>query len=604
MVRMRLHGVKKLGILALLVVFVLLISSLSFFRSGAPVQAQKALFFPEVCLGGWQQPQNAAGAPQLELGQYTATNSAVYTDNNAAIFCGQFAGELPPQTYHTRVTLRFSWQHGESNSDESQLVGAVEGQGVFEELLDTLGFNREATGDHASSTGDVLASSTVDVSASSTAEELASSTDAASPIVQEPENTAVSDGGRELVTDEISPTLTEEVSQTGSESIELLPVVIPLESLSGSEFIPTPDERDPSSVEVSPAQALPIESSERTESEPTAWYYQIMPFVYAEEDFGGEVATIDEARDATTTLTSDVTQAGGDALFVIEYTLDGAEWHHIGFVKTINNDVRFEIPTSVIESVSDISRVQVAIRPLLQFDTIEPVYLDALWLEISYAPVRELGVHRISTIVPEAIPLAHLIVASSSEITAVTASSSLLQQTPKNFGRAVTFVRGVSDAQALAGVVIGTSTELWLFDFARAEFYRIGYDEARISSYPIATKDGMIFWLNYDGSTIFTYDLRTAGRLHEMHVVANLPDTTEHRFTFPFTDWQLIQRDAQFYFYTSAVGEISQDENALGAQQFFIHFSLPTFLTPEELHAVGGVLVPSTEVKLVDEINE
>jgi hypothetical protein len=239
---------------------------------------------------------------------------------------------------------------------------------------------------------------------------------------------------------------------------------------------------------------------------------------------------------------------GEGAQFVVQYTLDGMTWQVLGYVTTIDADVRLEFPKDILPTLGDISRVQLSVTPLLHIDTMPPVYLDAVWLEVSYAPLGELGVHGISDIVPSITPFEGLIsdtVATGS----FSASTTGPLVSPAAFVQGITAVYGIDEQHVLVTLTIGTSTkELWLFDMKKYLIHRIGKDAAEIGTMPPSAKDGMIFWLNSRGDTLYTYDLRTAGSLHEMILVGNLPTGTDYTLTFPFTDWEVLWRGDAFYY--------------------------------------------------------
>jgi hypothetical protein len=91
-------------------------------------RANIAQFYPTSCLGGWQNPQNASGKPDLEIGaredEFNAENSAFLGDVISQIFCGGFEGETPADADLRRAVLKFSWRVGLKNG--AAPAGAVE----------------------------------------------------------------------------------------------------------------------------------------------------------------------------------------------------------------------------------------------------------------------------------------------------------------------------------------------------------------------------------------------------------------------------------------------------------------------------------------------
>ena len=67
--------------------------------------------YPTYCLGGWENPGNAAGEPNVPEGDdsFSSSNSAFLNQKSAQIFCGYFQSNdksYPPKS----VVLKFSWK--------------------------------------------------------------------------------------------------------------------------------------------------------------------------------------------------------------------------------------------------------------------------------------------------------------------------------------------------------------------------------------------------------------------------------------------------------------------------------------------------------------
>src|SRR5438105_2028219 len=62
----------------------------------------QAQLYPQSCLGGWDTPQLAAGAPDLgedsSVALFSHANSAAITNALAQLYCGTFSGEVPEGT--------------------------------------------------------------------------------------------------------------------------------------------------------------------------------------------------------------------------------------------------------------------------------------------------------------------------------------------------------------------------------------------------------------------------------------------------------------------------------------------------------------------------
>ncbi len=613
-----------------------------FIRSSEPAVAQVSLYYPETCLGGWQQPKAAAHEPDAD-GNEVSRGVSVYDNNGASIFCGEFTGALPPQTYHTRVTLRFDWHQPlpDVRIDETEQHEGDVTKDVPESVIEDLDkITEQSTSTVLGSSNDAEIATTtgvdidvIDTNGATSSDEVFPVNDGVSTTSTSSVETTTDSLGNDAMNpdDEVIVTEPEEVQPEAEPEI-----VVPEEPVSVFED----DSADGSDVEVND-EVVPEEATSLRKR----WFDFMIPTVFAETT---AIANSDEVLNEPesepenvvtdpsemgvvdiSTTTNEILSLGtpsiassteqteqvaatsseevfpAETIFAVQYTLDGEVWETLGYVTTITSDVRFEFPKSVFTSVSDISLVQIALVPQLLVDTISPVYLDAMWLEVGYAPVRELGVHTISAIEPSVVPFASLIEFPSDDLAGAelaeatsTATTSVLVPlfTYEAFTESISSVHGVDDRYVVVTVAMSaTSTEVWLFDMRQELIHRIGIEEATIGQYPVGVKDDMIFWLNNLDEVVFVYDLRTAGQLHEMALVANLPSANEHRLTFPFPDWEVIWRSDQFYFYTKATGEVFQDENTESAQLFYDFFNLEQLLPRVRLDEIGGIVIPDSE---------
>ncbi len=74
------------------------------------IKAASENAYPTRCLGGWRNPNNASGYPEVPGGsEFSESNSAVLRGQAAQIFCGYF--ESQEKTYPPKgVMLKFSWK--------------------------------------------------------------------------------------------------------------------------------------------------------------------------------------------------------------------------------------------------------------------------------------------------------------------------------------------------------------------------------------------------------------------------------------------------------------------------------------------------------------
>ena len=159
---------KKVVKYAAVVLFCLLFLLVIFpVKRGSTLQKAKAdslNTYPTVCLGGWQNPGNAAGQPDVTQGSdsFSGDNSAVLDQADAQIFCGSFQSSDESRT-PTAVTLHFSW-NVVFPSETTTSVSTDTDSSAWSDVLDATSTSTSTP----SSTPPIPATSTPPASATST----------------------------------------------------------------------------------------------------------------------------------------------------------------------------------------------------------------------------------------------------------------------------------------------------------------------------------------------------------------------------------------------------------------------------------------------------
>jgi hypothetical protein len=289
--------------------------------------ARVSFFYPTSCLGGWQNPIHATGAPEVsEGGTYTKENSAVVSDTLAQIFCGAFSGELPADALPKKVKVRFSWSQGISLP-------------VTEILPDVFATSSENVIKMTEEENPVLV---IPIERQSEPEPLQEVLQEG-PVDTSPQEQASPDTNSQEVE---TPTTPEVPAQEGSAP-----------QSRGSQFI--------SNLFFTVAHAQ--ESQEEVPQESIADVVQEV-----------EIETKLEEKLATTS------EEILESLIEVLYTLDGTQWRTLGYIDSISNDIEFELPTDIFTSVEDLQKVQIALHVLSTTGAREPIFLDSLWLEVRY----------------------------------------------------------------------------------------------------------------------------------------------------------------------------------------------------------------------------
>jgi hypothetical protein len=504
-----------------------LIYGSSFFHGSDTAQASVAMFHPGHCLGGWKNVDKIAGQPEVRPdnnAQYDDTNSASLFNANAQVFCGGFVGDIPYAAKHERVTLNFSWYIDDgpqpervpsNNEDESVSQEAVEISPVQEvapeaedvdAVKDTtpeLEDGREIEGE---TRGDVP-------------KEMAPE-----PIPPEPtEPTAFRFLNMFIHTaeaqEEIAP---ESVGQSISEEAVVSEEVVENVDAVESPAAETESTDVATTTVVSPENGPDILADDAT---------LVVPSPVRTEE---EQQAIEEAYE------KEVIDAGKpeDAYFEVLYTLDGEDWHTLGYVNRIANDVQIELPIDLFATVEDLKKVQIALHTVERFDTVPKIYLDSLWLEVSYDDVvgAELAppgkrpgdlifsetTYQDSTAVVvlrnvELMTLSNVLTAASS-----TATSSQSGQADVDNVQATTSASSTDQATVLTSVVststladiinsTGVLVELWLHASSTDEWSRIA-DDSIISRNPqVKFVDGSIFWVDKSNESVWRYNPKSGG---------------------------------------------------------------------------------------------
>jgi len=497
-----------------------LIYGSSFFHGSNEAQANVATFHPAHCLGGWKNVDNIAGTPDVRPNNdtlYDDSNSASLYNANAQVFCGGFDGEIPVTAKHERVTLNFSWYIGDGPQPER------------------------------TESNDGTESAPVTVIEESPLEE-------SSPVVEE----VVPEAG---VLEEEIPVGSEEAAPTVApeEEVEEVAPVEPAEptalrflkqfvSVAHAQDVPPEAEPVPAVVEEEvveevvtepePPESVVIEASSSTtasqnENE-TVIANDIVIAAPAPVRSEEEQQAIEEAHEQV------VLEAGkpADAYFEVLYTLDGEDWHTLGYVNRIANDVQIELPIDLFATVDDLKKVQIALHTVERFDTVPKIYLDALWLEVSYDDVMgtelappgqmpgdvifsktsyEDGTAVVVLRNVELMTLSNVLAAASS-----TASSTGQQQASSTETLATTTASLADETQVLTDIMststlasiinsTGVTVELWLHSSSTKQWSRVA-DDSIISRNPqVKFVDGNIFWVDKSNTSVWRFNPKSSG---------------------------------------------------------------------------------------------
>jgi hypothetical protein len=486
-------------------------------------EAQIAVLYSSTCLGGWKNADHAVGVPEVAGNSevaYTDENSATLEDSMTQLFCGGFAGDIPDAVDRTKISLRFSWQMEQHETFQKERNNSKDSDYTTEII--TIG---------ASST-DLISSTTEETS-------LDQSTPA--PVSEEsnPELPAVP------AVEEVIP-VEEVTSETESVSWwrVFIPSVYAQEESSTAIIEPI---LTPAEIEVSALQ----ESSGISEPEDIEVLFNDyqLPLVIASSTDVGSVTTTTATTTISYTFVSPVFDQNKDkdnALFEVLFTIDNARWHSLGYVSRINNDIAFELPVDMFPTVDDFSKLQIALESVERLDDTPKIYLDSMWVEVSYVgagedpltPPGSLGGDIITStylvdnqelvtvfrnISLETISNILLLTASSSSSTVTVASSTNEVVLATSTEAALVVTSGSSSLPVIYEAPIsfetknilrdtpGVLVELWLHNKTEDTWMRVA-DNSAVSTVPRAVLiDKKVFWFGLQNSALWVFDTISQG---------------------------------------------------------------------------------------------
>ena len=302
-----------------------------------------AILYPTACLGGWVNPHNAEGKPDVAPGadpsNFSATNSAVLSANTISeIYCGSFTGDISENSQPKKILLNFSWATPvgggalpivSSNSSSSVII---------------------SSSNFASSSGEILdspASSSPDFT-------LVDATTTATTTVVTPIPVPIPDAG----------------------AIPLVP-----DSAPASTPAPATDSSAPSTPPAAP-------------DSPSSFLnlFTNTAFAYDASSSSASSSTLTESESSSSASYTDTTTNIPESGFIeVDYTLDGSTWNILGLVDQAHfYTTTFEIPLAATSSAStsltwrDMSNIQIRVKSISSIDAIPPVYLDGMSLQITY----------------------------------------------------------------------------------------------------------------------------------------------------------------------------------------------------------------------------
>lgn len=333
----------------------------SFFKASNEASAQIAVLYSSTCLGGWKNPDRASGVPEV-VGEadvsYGDSNSATLTNTMTQLFCAGFAGDIPKEADRTKISVRFSWQMESHETFQKERLNSAEPD-----------YRTEVV--------------TVTESASTTNE--ATTTNESVPE-QEPGSPAEPSISEPAPEEEVS------APEPKPETVSWWQWLMPFAYAQEINEAPVLQEAVVESVIEEPSEESTSESEVIVENEVTATTTISTSTISALSTDPATSTATSASSSVSYTYSSpvfDQNKDKDDALLEVLFTIDNVQWHSLGYVSRINNDISFDIPVELFPTVEDFNKLQISLVSVERIDNTPTIYLDSMWVEVSYVGVGE-----------------------------------------------------------------------------------------------------------------------------------------------------------------------------------------------------------------------
>lgn len=504
----------------------------SFYKTSNEAAASVAVLYSATCLGGWKNPNLATGVPEVVDGSETTfnnDNSASLTDTMTQLFCAGFSGDIPKDADRTKISVHFSWQMEGHEAFQKERIDSNEPDYRAEVITVTESASTTA------STSDSVSTSTE----SSAVEEAASEE---LPVASEPVS-------EELPSEETAPE--EPATESVPEIISWWQWLMPFAYAQEIDGEPAAPEEI-----LEPALALPtedtvVDSEVVSVKESATTTELIIPL---------ESASSTKLATSTTTSTSslvsytylspvfDQDKDKDNALFEVLFTINNTEWHSLGYVSRINNDISFDLPIDLFPAVDDFNKLQISLESVERLDDTPTIYLDSMWVEVSYVGVgedpltppgslpgdlitntytqdnrelvtvfRNVSLENISNILSltASTSVASSTTASTSSSTALVASTASTTSSfvaDRNATSAVMYDAPISlETKDILRETPGVLVELWLHDLTQDTWMRVA-ENTIVGTVPRAMViERKVFWFGPYNSSLWVFDSLAQG---------------------------------------------------------------------------------------------
>lgn len=304
-------------------------------------QAAAVYFYPDACLGNWEDVQKAQGKPDAAAPEEIGPHNAALLDKRAQeIYCGSFEGEVPEGSALRTLSLKLSWVASDERLKAPKVVVPAEVSGDQGGAETTFPTEQEILDD------------ALDVQSPSSAE---------FDIVIEGQDQPAPEagGGAEAPVEPEAPAAE---SEPAAPEAPAEPTSWMFGTRVRAQEVPLDIISDPA-----PAEPEPVADPE---PEPAPEPEPVLEPEPAELPAGEGVSTT-----ASSSLEAD--PADYEAMLAIEYSLDGKSWLPLKEVTRANFAESIAVPLTQWE---EIPKLQVRVSRLSTIDDLPFIYLDGMEL--------------------------------------------------------------------------------------------------------------------------------------------------------------------------------------------------------------------------------
>ncbi len=351
----------RISVIGLVVV---LVTSSVFFAPHS--SATVSDFYPGTCSGGWLNPENATGLPNLDgvqpANSYTEKNSAVLNNSHSDIVCNNFAGNIPSGTNPKTFTVKLHWSIDDGSVPHDGTVTPA--PTTTSDVISAPATTNQSPSDTTTSTQTTTDTKSTTDTTTTTPTDSTSTT----PDTTAPASTTSSD--TQSTPAPTTPDTTTPAVTTPTTSSDTQPATDT--TVSAPASAPSPAPTTDQAVTPAPAPAA------------------------STTDQGTTVASaFKKALSTLNALATDALSAGDTTMFhspsdifTVRYSADGTTWNDIGTVNAANwQTATFTISGTDIAGWSDLSKLHIGLFSLSPDGTQPAVYLDAIEVDVDYSDV-------------------------------------------------------------------------------------------------------------------------------------------------------------------------------------------------------------------------